>query len=1122
MLLSTIADWLATLALERYEPAFIDAEIEFDDLPHLTDEDLKEVGLPVGPRRRLREAIKQLGNAPDLPAPEPMSRSVVAPHAVEFSATASGAERRHLTVMFVDLVGSTEMATKMDAEDVRADITRYQYAVAGIVTRHDGFVARYMGDGVLCYFGWPRANDDDAERAVRAGLEIVASVRALIGANGTALASRVGVATGVVIVGDLIGAGASEEAAAIGETPNLAARLQSLAKPNQLVVAPGTRALVRNVFELQSIPTPPLKGIAEPIQVYAVIGEIARESRFDARQLDVLTPIVGRERELELISECWQRVKTGGGQMVVVSGEAGIGKSRVTRAVIDAVNAGANVRMTYQCSPYHADSAFYPIIQHLTFATRIQPGDANEERLDKLERLAGINADNVALIAALLNIDSSARHAPLELSPAQVRAQTMHALVELLVAQSEEQPLLAVFEDLHWVDPTTLELLDLALDAIVDKKVLILATARPAFEHSFGGHPIVTRFALKRLGREQILSIVHKITSGKSVPNAVLEIITTRTDGVPLFVEELTKTILESGALKDGGDALVLDGPLDALAIPGTLHDSLMARLDRLQSIKEVAQMAACIGREFHHRLLASISTELESDLTAALEGLVAAELIYRRGLPPEANYQFKHALVRDTAYGSLLKERRRSIHAHLLEVLEQEQDISPEVLATHAEAAELTARAVDLWEVASKAAIARPAHEEAISHLEHAIELIEPAAERGDQAAIKQLLSLRIQLGISFLVSRGYQSDNARTAWELALVVADKLGETPMRFTALYGLWVGAYVRAEHAQAAKQAEALVVLSNNNEDDPATVLVAQRLVSLSLLFKGQLTEAVQRLYAALALYDPQIHAGLENRFGQDLGVTTHIYLRIVLMLLGNTREADVHGQEAERAALATRHPNTLCYAHLHLAMFALIQLDDIEAERHCATMMSIALEHRMALYITYGRLLQEVLAAGRGDKDSIARYMLEDAVVLGSKMRLFVPQIRIEACRRALTLGLGKQARELANMAEEMIEETGETMALAELHRLKGALALDAGDRHSAESSLNEAITIAQRQSSKMWELRAAIDLANLWHLSGRTHEAVALLEPMVESMADGDCPQDRATARAMLAELTN
>jgi class 3 adenylate cyclase/ABC-type transport system involved in cytochrome c biogenesis ATPase subunit len=558
--LSDIGNWLTELGLEKYTLAFSVAEIYFETLPDLTEDDLKEVGLPVGPRRKAWSAIQQLGatgstshEAPTGAAPTKTSPSNTTSH--------SDAERRHLTVMFVDLVGSTEMATRIDAEDMREVINSYQNTVAAIVGRFEGFVAKFMGDGVLCYFGWPRANEDDAERAVHTGLLIIDTVKKMTEADGTPLATRIGIATGVVIVGDMIGSGATQEAAVVGETPNLAARLQAVAEPNQLMLPKETKRLLGTTYKLRSIGDQKLKGISGAMEAFVVEGESVVESRFAAQQSGTLTPIVGRDREIELVLERWALARSGKGQLLIVSGEAGIGKSRITRAVIDEIGRDNHIRMTYQCSPYHADSALYPVIQQMSFAAGITQADTPDERLDKLEALLGADNNALKLVAPLMELDGEGRYGKLDLTPAQQRAQTMQALTGLFVEQAKDRPLLLVYEDLHWIDPTSLELLDLLLNAIADQQIMILSTARPTFEYGFGGHPIVTRFALNRLGKDQIGAIVSKLTDGKALPNEIMEIIASRTDGVPLFIEELTKTILESNALKEDRDRLVLDGP---------------------------------------------------------------------------------------------------------------------------------------------------------------------------------------------------------------------------------------------------------------------------------------------------------------------------------------------------------------------------------------------------------------------------------------------------------------------------------------------------------------------------------------------------------------------------------
>jgi class 3 adenylate cyclase/predicted ATPase/ABC-type transport system involved in cytochrome c biogenesis ATPase subunit len=1113
-----IESWLAQLGLEKYAAAFAEAEIDPNVLPDLVEEDLKELGLPIGPRRKIWAAIQRLGEPP-ASAVETTKEIAHQTVTAGSAATSHDAERRHLTVMFVDLVGSTEMATRLDAEDMRTVITGYQNTVAGVVSRFEGFVAKFMGDGVLCYFGWPRANEDDAERAVRAGLAIIDSVRATKAPDGKALATRIGIATGVVVVGDLIGSGATQEAAVVGETPNLAARLQGIAQPDQLVLPSETRRLLGGAYRLTSIGEQALKGVGAPVEVFVVEGEASVESRFAARQSGALTPIVGRDREIDLMLERWALAKSGQGQMVIVSGEAGIGKSRITRAVIDAVAKDNHTRITYQCSPYHSDSAFYPVIQQLLFAAGVAPSDGPDARLDKLEALLGQDPDTLKLVASMMGLDGTARYGALDLTPAQQRTHTMQTLADLLVQQSQYRPVLLIYEDLHWIDPTSLELLDLLLDAIADQKIMILATARPTFEYGFGGHPIVTRFALNRLGKDQIGGIVAKLTDGKALPDEIMAIIAQRTDGVPLFVEELTKTILESGALKEDGDRLVLNGSLSTIAIPTTLHDSLMARLDRLQPIKEVAQTAACIGREFSHGLLGQISHLSDAELTAALDGLIGAELIYRRGLPPDANYLFKHALVRDAAYESLLKEKRRAIHARILTALEADTDIAPEVLAVHAEAANLTDRAIDLWEAAGKAAIARPAFKEGISNLRRGIALINPNVEGGHRPVIERALALQVQLGMACLQGLGYAADETKTEMERALVLADLIGDTPLRFDVVFALWSGRYVRAEHSEALSWSQVLLDVAEKSGDTTELVLANRSRATFSLM-SGRLAEAQSFLDKSLAFYDPAQHDGLAFRFGQEIGVSTHIYHSLNAVLLGDARSAARHAREAENRALASGHIITICYMHGHFIICAMIANDGPALVHHLNALKPIVEEHNLHIWLIIARIASDLLSAGRGDPAGIDRFFKLDAEMVAGKNGVFLPTFRIEAGKRALALGLLSQAKDLAAMAQDMIEATGERYSLPDLHRLKAALAKVDGYGEAAEKHLDAALDVARQQGAKIWELRAAIDLARLWQEQGRTEEAIALLDPIHNSIAEGDCPEDQATARALLADL--
>ena len=629
--LETVEQWLQRHGLGDYISVFSDQQIDGEVLGELTDADLKELGIPLGPRKKLLKAIAEL-NSDELAAAELDNKTTTAP------AESSDAERRHLTVMFCDLVGSTALSLRFDPEDLSDIVRSYQDTCAGVVARFDGYIARHMGDGMLVYFGYPRAHEDDAERALHAGLEIITHVHQLEPRADLSLQTRIGVATGLVVVGESVGEDSAKEQVVMGETPNLAARLQGVAEPDQLVVADSTRQLCGNVFDFRNLGEQSLKGFAASVSTFAVSGERALESRFDARQSQSLQAMVGRNQELALLQQRWESAGSGEGQVVVLSGEAGIGKSRIVRAIIDAIAEDEHFRINYQCSPYHSDSALYPAIQQLSRAAGFAKDDDEGTKLDKLEALLALGRNNTpescALISALLGLDGS-RFTELDLTPQQQRMRTLEALLQQLVTLSIRKPVLFVVEDAHWIDATTLEFIELCLDPTASARILFVITARPTFENNFSGHPVVTSLALNRLGRKLIHRMIEHTAKGKSLPTGLIDEIVAKTDGIPLFVEELTKTVLESGALIETDDAWILEGSLSQLAIPTSLHDSLMARLDRLNRVKDVAQTAACIGREFEYPLLATISPLPENELRAALDQLIGAELVFRRGVPP-------------------------------------------------------------------------------------------------------------------------------------------------------------------------------------------------------------------------------------------------------------------------------------------------------------------------------------------------------------------------------------------------------------------------------------------------------------------------------------------------------
>src|SRR5271166_145000 len=721
-----VAAWLQGLGLERYAPAFLENRIEADILPSLTLEDLRDLGVTlVGDRRRLLDAIAALGVAISTPAASAPAVTAAAPAPAD-------AERRQLTVMFCDLVGSTALSTRFDPEDLRELIGDYHRAVADTVGRFDGFVAKYMGDGVLIYFGYPQAHEDDAERAVRAGLAVIEAVGRLPARQD--LRVRLGIATGLAVVGDLIGEGAAQERGVVGETPNLAARLQGLAAPNTLIIGEATRRQVGGLFDLADLGPQALTGFAEPQPAWRVIGESGMLSRFEALRSGA-TPLVGRDEEVELLIRRWQQAKSGEGRVVLISGEPGIGKSRLTAALSEHIGSEPHIRVRYFCSPHHQDSALHPFIARLERAAGFARDDTADARLGKLRALLAPGTpdnDDIALLAELLSLPSSA--AELNLSPQRKREKLFEALLSQLAAEARQRPVLVVFEDAHWIDPTSRELLDLIVDRVRHLPVLLAITFRPEFQPPWGGRSHVTGLALNRLGERDGEALVQTLAGNAALaPDIVAEIVE-RTDGVPLFVEELTKAVLESAARGDRVTAVLGTASPAALSVPTTLHASLMARLDRLgPAAKEIAQIGAVLGREFAYELIEPVAQRPE-ELQAALNQLNEAGLLFCRGTAPHASYLFKHALVQDAAYSTLLRGRRQELHARVAAALEEHfadlVERQPELLAHHLTSAGDTERAVDQWLKAGRYAAVRLAYLEAIAHFEQGLGLLHSLPE--------------------------------------------------------------------------------------------------------------------------------------------------------------------------------------------------------------------------------------------------------------------------------------------------------------------------------------------------------------------------------------------------------
>ncbi|MFQ5792214.1 MAG: adenylate/guanylate cyclase domain-containing protein, partial [Acidobacteriota bacterium] len=703
-----VTEWLEELGLGQFAAVFAEQQIDHEVLSELTDEDLEKLGIPLGPRKKLLRAIGELQSG----------RATLLPETLPPTATPdrSHAERRQLTVMFCDLVGSTVLSERFDPEDLREIVGAFQVACAEVIGRYEGYIARYMGDGLLVYFGYPQAHEDDTERAVRAGLEIVQAVGAVRPRDDVVLQVRVGVATGGVVVGDVVGEGASQERAVLGETPNLAARLQGLAEPDSVLISVASQRLVEGLFECDDLGPQHLKGVSEEVRIFRVCGESGAPSRFEVSARRGLTPLVGREEEVGLLMKRWQQTVDGEGQVVLLYGEAGLGKSRISRGLRDRLEGVAHNKILYYSSPYHKNSALHPAINQLESALRFDKSDDAERKLEKLEAtLAGLSVpvgELASLLGSMLSLPVEGRYPRIEGSPQLLRRKTLEALVPVIEAMAVQAPVLMLVEDAHWIDRSTLEMLELLIERLDTTRVLLLITHRPGFEPLGGGHANVTALRLSRLSRKESALMVARVARDRTLPDEMVTQIVDRTDGVPLFVEELTKVVLESGLLKERGDGYTLTGPLKPVAIPASVQDSLMARLDRLGPVKEVAQLAAVLGRTFNRGLLATVSPLGEAELDDALSRLVEAELIYRRSVAPEISFEFKHALVQDTAYQSLLKKTRQRHHARIARVLEEEfpetAESEPELLARHYTEAGLAEPAIDHWHEAGRRAMQR------------------------------------------------------------------------------------------------------------------------------------------------------------------------------------------------------------------------------------------------------------------------------------------------------------------------------------------------------------------------------------------------------------------------------
>ena len=1112
--------WLRSLGLGQYEAAFRDNEIDETVLPNLTAEDLKDLGVGiVGHRRKILDAIAALRAEESAKTPS----ATVAPKTETIPE--DRAERRQVTVMFSDLVGSTALSARMDPEDLREVISAYQKCVADTVGRFGGFVAKFMGDGVLIYFGYPQAHEDDAERAVRAGLELVAAVSDL--KTHAPLQTRVGVATGLVVVGDLIGSGASQEQAIVGETPNLAARLQGVADPNSVVIAESTRKLLGNLSELEDLGVQDLKGIAGPVRAWTALRQASVEGRFEAFHASGLTELVGREEELEILLRRWSKAKRGEGQVVLLSGEPGIGKSRLTAALLEHIAAEPHTRLRYFCSPQHTDSALYPIISQMERAAGFTHEETAQTKLDKLDALLAQSftaRQDATLLAEMLSLPNDGRYPILELAPQQWRQKTLEALTAQLEGLSRSNPVLMIFEDVHWIDPTSLEALGRTVERLRTLGMLLIVTYRPEFEPPWIGRPYVTALNLNRLGEREIGALIDGVTGNKPLPESIRQDIIERTDGIPLFVEEMTKPVLEAESEGDARETTAAI-PSSALSVPASLHASLMARLDRLGSAKEVAQIGAVIGREFSHALVAAVAREPEEKLQSALDRLIAAGLLFRQGVPPNASYLFKHALVQDAAYGTLLREPRRALHAHIADVLEAQFSsmIEPELLAHHYTEAGRIEEAIDYWLKAGQRAMQRSAHVEAERHLRVGLELLAGLPET--TARHHREITLQNTLGVCLMPTRGFGNPEVAAAFTRAAEICTRVDDVRGLFIALRGKGQYHMISGDMRVACDDARRILALAKEvgNHD---FLIEAHHLGWSALCFAGDFRAAQRHAEEGISQYERERDHHLTYTYsGHDPGMCARAFGSLSLGQLGYPERALTRCREGLALAEVLAHPFTVGIALWASGIQHQLRREPDAMHQIGERMIHYGREKGLRMILPFGKVFRGDAMTQHGDfAEGIAQMRegiseLRSMGTLFSLLSLFAGLA--DACARCGNVDEGLAA---AEEGLAMMRTGGEHFSLPEIHRIKGKLLLtgSANDRKAAEAAFSEALSIARAQQAKLLELRASMSLARLWRSQGKPQQARELLAPVYGWFTEGFDTRDLKEAKALLEELAS
>lgn len=1115
-----VGEWLQELGLEKYTAVFTEHEITLEVLPHLTEADIGELGLSTGARRRLMVAIQALGAAARA-RPSVTSRETP----LEQPTTTHDAERRQLTVMFCDLVGSTALAQKLGPEELRDLMQAYRRVCGAVVARYEGHVAQYLGDGVMVYFGWPQAHEDDAQRSVRAGLEILDAIKGV--QSFEPLQMRIGVATGPVVIGETGAGGELAAKVAVGEAPNLASRVQGLAGMYEIVIASTTHELAGGSFEYEYLGEHVLKGIRAPVRAWRVLGRSQAEGPFEAVHSFALTPLVGRETEIAMLLDTWAQAKRGEGRVVQVVGEPGIGKSRLTQELCALIAEEPHLRLRYQCWHYYANSAFYPMIAQFERAAGFERSDTPAAKLDKLDAalapLGSLGAKAAPLYAALLSLPLD-RYPPLNLSARKQKEATIKAVTEVVIALSTSKPVLIILEDAHWADPTTLEALAAVVYGIREARVLLVITHRPEFEPPWIGRNHVAVFSLNRLTRRQSVQLIKTMTEGRALPNEIVEQIVAKTDGVPLFVEEVTKNVFESDLLKNEADRYVPKGRLSGLEIPATLKDSLTARLDQLGATKKLAQIGAVFGRQFRCEMVEALSGLASGELARALRQLVRSGLVWQRGGSPDAIYTFRHTLVQEAAYESLLKRERQVLHRYAGEILSERfpetAESEPELLAHHYAAGNVDEKAAQYWLKAGEKAWQRSAVKEAIAHLTRGLKSVQMIAD----VASRENLELRLQsiLGVVYFAAISYASPEAQAAFLRAYELCQRIRDPDLQVPVLYGIGAFQIMKGDIKAGHDVFEKLMAVAKAS-NEPRFLLYTHAMLAWSNYNRADYSSAIEHADEVLALYDPKAR-GTPRLSAADPKVIGECFRATALWSLGFPDQASETGELLLAHARALGDPYTLAYT----LNFAAIWVPELRGEYQrvfdrAAEGIELARKLGYPFMEVQGTLEKAWAMSQSGDPFAalaVEEEALEQHRALG--VRFHYPYVLARRARLLVRVGRVDTAQAIAAEALAHLEQSGERSLEVAVHQTKGEILQAArADRWAeAEACYSRAIEAAREQKAKSWELRAATSLARLWQDQGRRREARDILAPIYNWFTEGFDTHDLVAARQLLASL--